>query len=418
MKGNLVMNTGRIDWKKNLYIAWIGCFFTGASISLVSPFIAVYIEQLGTPASQVDLYSGLAVSVTALASAIVAPIWGGIADRKGRKIMMIRAAAGMTFTMGALAFVPNAFWLLFFRFLNGLLAGYIPNATAMVASQAPKEESGSALGTLTTGSMAGTLVGPLIGGLLSQWFGIENVFLITSVILSVTAILTIFFIKEDFTPVAKNNLISTKEIFQTLSRPSLLIGLFITTLTFQMCINTISPILTLFVIELSSDIENILFISGLITSIAGFSAFLSSSPLGKIGDRIGSQRVLLIGLVGTLLCIFPMTFVQTPFQLGALRFLLGFATGAIMPSINSLINRLIPREGISRIFSYNQMFANYGQVLGPLLGSSVAVWLGYRSVFLTTSLFIVLNITLVFFNFRDTFKEGIIKNRAGRKFGS
>ena len=109
----------KIKWKQNLLVAWIGCFFTGASISLVMPFIPVYVEQLGTPKSQVELFSGLAISVTAFAAAIVAPIWGNLADRKGRKIMMIRAAAGMTITMGALAFVPNVYWLLIMRFMNG-----------------------------------------------------------------------------------------------------------------------------------------------------------------------------------------------------------------------------------------------------------------------------------------------------------
>ena len=142
------------QWRKNLIITWIGCFFTGSSISLVMPFIPVYVEQLGTPKDQIELFSGLAISVTAFASAIVAPIWGNLADRKGRKIMMIRAAADMTFTMGSLAFVPNVYWLLIMRFLNGILSGYIPNATAMIASQAPKEKSGWALGTLSTGAIA------------------------------------------------------------------------------------------------------------------------------------------------------------------------------------------------------------------------------------------------------------------------
>ena len=134
-----------IDWKKNLYIAWVGCFFTGASFSLVMPFIPIYIEQLGAPADKIEFYAGLSISVTALSAAIFSPIWGSLADRRGRKLMMIRAAAGMTLTMGSLAFVPNVFWLLVMRFFNGVLAGYIPNATAMIASQAPRDKNGWAL---------------------------------------------------------------------------------------------------------------------------------------------------------------------------------------------------------------------------------------------------------------------------------
>lgn len=390
----------KIDWKKNLMVAWFGCFFTGASISLVMPFIPVYVEQLGTPKSQVELFSGLAISVTAFAAAIVAPIWGNLADRKGRKVMMIRAAAGMTFTMGSLAFVPNVYWLLVMRFLNGILSGYTPNATAMIASQAPREKSGWALGTLSTGSIAGTLIGPSIGGALAQWFGMENVFLITGLVLLVTTLLTIFLVKEDFTPVSKHELISTKEIFEKMNHVSILIGLFVTTLILQLGVTSISPVLTLYIRSLSSSNENILFVSGLIVSIAGVSAILSSPSLGKLGDRIGNHNVLIAGLLFSLLCYVPMAFVQTPFQLGALRFLLGFSTGALMPSINTLISRITPEEGVSRIYSYNQMFSNFGQVLGPMVGSTVAHAFNYRAVFLVTACFVCGNILLSVMNFR------------------
>ena len=394
-----------IKWRKNLIIAWIGCFFTGASISLVMPFIPVYVEQLGTPQDQVELFSGLAISVTAFAAAIVAPVWGNLADRKGRKIMMVRAAAGMTITMGSLAFVPNVYWLLIMRFFNGILSGYIPNATAMIASQAPKEKSGWALGTLSTGAIAGNLIGPSMGGALAQWFGMENVFIITGAVLLVTTILTIFLVKEDFHPVEKKDLVSTKEIFSKMDHFSILVGLFITTLILQIGVTSIRPILTLYIRQLSGDINNVLFISGLIVSVAGVSAVLSSPKLGKLGDKIGNHKVLLAGLVLSFCCYLPMAFVQTPLQLGILRFILGFSTGALMPSINTLISKITPQEGVSRVYSYNQMFSNFGQVLGPMLGSTVAHSFGYSAVFVVTSCFVLSNIGLSLFNFRKVLRS-------------
>ncbi|MBP2099333.1 multidrug efflux MFS transporter [Enterococcus rivorum] len=390
----------KINWKKNLYITWFGCFFTGASISLVMPFIPIYVEQLGTPKSQVELFSGLAISVTAFAAAIVAPIWGNLADRKGRKIMMIRAAAGMTLTMGSLAFVPNVYWLLIMRFFTGILSGYIPNATAMIASQAPRSKSGWALGTLSTGAVAGTLIGPSIGGALAQWFGMENVFIITGVILLIATLLTIFMVKEDFKPIEKKDLISTKEIFSKMDHLSILIGLFITTLILQIGVTSISPILTLYVRSLSNDTGSILFVSGLIVSVAGVSAVISSPVLGRLGDKIGNQKILLAGLTLSLFCYLPMAFVKTPLQLGILRFILGFSTGALMPSINTLISKITPSEGVSRIYSYNQMFSNFGQVLGPMVGSTVAHSMGYSAVFIVTACFVLGNIGLSTFNFR------------------
>lgn len=395
----------KIDWKRNLLISWVGCFFTGASFSLVMPFIPLYIEELGAPESQIELFSGLAISVTAFAAAIIAPVWGNLADQKGRRLMMIRAAAGMTVTMGSLAFVPNVYWLLIMRFFTGILSGYIPNATALIASQAPREKSGWALGTLATGAIAGNLIGPSMGGALAQWFGMKNVFIITGVVLLITLLLTIFLVQEDFEPVEKGDLLSIKEIFGQIKNMQLLVGLFITSLILQLGVTSISPILTLYIRDLSGNSGNILFVSGLIVSVAGISAIISSPFLGKIGDRYGNHKVLLGGLLLSFFCFIPMGFVSTPFQLGVLRFLLGFSTGALMPSINTLISKITPMEGVSRIYSYNQMFSNFGQVLGPMVGSTVAAGFGYPAVFWVTSGFVLINIFISGFNFRKSLRK-------------
>lgn len=389
-----------IDWKRNMYIAWLGCFFTGVSFSLVMPFIPIYIEELGAPQNKVEFYAGLSISITALSAALVAPLWGNMADRRGRKLMMVRAAAGMTITMGSLAFVPNVFWLLVMRFFNGLLSGYVPNATAMIASQAPKDKSGWALGTLATGAVAGSLIGPSLGGFLAQTVGIRNVFIVTGVILLINTILTMFFVKEDFTPIERAEVMPTKEMLKSIKQPRLLFGLLLTTFIIQIGMTTISPILTLYIRQLGGQNDNILFVSGLIVSIAGFSTFISAPLLGKLGDKFGNQYVLIFGLALSFLCILPMGFIKTPFQLGVLRFLLGFSTGALMPSVNSLISKLTPANGVSRIFSFNQMFTNFGQVAGPLLGSLVANRSDYSTVFIVTSGLIGINIALTLFNFR------------------
>lgn len=398
----------KVDWKRNLLISWIGCFFTGASFSLVMPFIPIYIEELGVPKNQIELFSGLAISVTAFAAAIVAPIWGNLADQKGRRLMMIRASIGMTLTMGSLAFVPNVYWLLIMRFFTGVLSGYVPNATALIASQAPREKSGWALGTLATGAIAGNLIGPSMGGALAEGFGIKNVFIITGVVLFITSLLTIFMVKEDFVPIEKQEMLTMKQLFEKMTNSQVMIGLFITSLILQIGITSISPILTLYIRQLSGDTGNVLFVSGMIVSIAGVSAIISSPILGRLGDRIGNHKILLGGLVFSLLCFIPMGFVQTPFQLGVLRFLLGFSTGALMPSVNTLISKISPPEGVSRIYSYNQMFMNFGQVLGPLVGSTVAHSMGYPAVFWVTSCFVGVNICLSLVNFRKYLKKDTI----------
>lgn len=384
-------------------VAWLGNFFTGASFSLVMPFMALYVEQLGAPKNKVEWYAGLAVSLSALTSALIAPVWGRLADRYGRKPMMVRASLVMTFTMGGLAFVPNVFGLLVLRILNGLFSGYVPNSTALIASQAPKNRSGYALGTLATGVIGGSLVGPLLGGVLAEILGIRQVFLLVGFILLICNLMTVFFVKEDFQPVTKTEALSTRELFSSIKDKQILIGLFVTSMIIQVSAQSIAPILTLYIRHLGQT-ENLMFVSGLIVSALGFSSMLSSSTLGKIGDRIGNHRLLLIALFYSFSMYVLCALAQNSLQLGIVRFLYGFGTGALMPNINSLLTKITPREGISRIFSYNQMFMNMGQVIGPFIGSAIATDLGYRSVFYVTSLIVFVNFVWSLINFRKYLK--------------
>lgn len=390
-------------WKQNVRVAWLGNFLTGVSFSLVMPFISVFVEELGVEAGQVEYYSGLAVSSTALAAALMAPIWGSLADRYGRKPMMVRAVGAMIFTMGGMAFVPNVFWLMVIRILNGVFTGYIPNSTALIASQVPREQTGYALGTLSTGAVAGTLIGPGLGGFLAEWVGVRQVFLLVGLLYLLVTLLTIFFIREDFQPLTREAALSIRQVLAQVTDRQMLVGLFVTSMLLQTAVQAVIPMMTLYVRYLGQE-ENLLFVTGLIISMPGLSSIFSSSTLGKIGDRIGNHRLLLLALSYSLLMNWLCAHAQHPYQLGLLRFLYGFGTGALMPSVNSLLTKLTPKEGISRIFSYNQIFSNIGAVIGPLVGSSVAAAWGYDWVFYVSSGLVLLNLLWSLINFRNYLK--------------
>ena len=221
-----------------MWITWIGCFIVGSSFSLVMPFLPLYIQNLGVHGSAATLYSGIAFSSSSLASGLIAPFWGRLADEYGRKPMMVRAAFAMALTMGGVAFSPlfgafGVWWLIGLRLLMGFFSGFIPNATAMIASQAPKEKSGYALGLLSTAMVTGTLIGPSLGGLMAQWFGMSNVFIIVGVLLLIDTVLTILFVRENFEPVAKDDMISTKEVVNRVSDKHILFGLLVTCFILQ-----------------------------------------------------------------------------------------------------------------------------------------------------------------------------------------
>ena len=392
-----------ISWKDNLRIAWLGSFLTGACISLVVPFMPIFVEQLGVEPSQVTFYSGLAISVSAISAACVSPLWGILADRYGRKPMMIRAGLAMTITMGGLAFVPNVYWLLALRLLNGVFTGFVPNATALIASQVPKDRSGYALGTLSTGVVAGTLTGPFVGGFIAEIFGIRNVFLMVGGFLFLAAILTIFFIKEDFQPVPKEKALPTRELFTSVKYPFLLINLFLTSFVIQFAAQSIGPILALYVRDLGQK-ENLLFVSGLIVSSMGLSSMMSSGIMGKLGDKVGNHRLLVVAQVYSVFIYLLCANATSPFQLGFYRFLFGLGTGALIPGVNALLSKMTPKSGISRVFAFNQVFFYLGGVIGPLAGSAVAGQFGYHSVFYATALCVALSCLFNLIQFRTLLK--------------
>lgn len=392
-----------ISWKENLRVAWFGSFLTGASISLVVPFMPIFVEQLGIEGDQVAFYAGLAISVSAVSAALVSPIWGILADKYGRKPMMIRAGLAMTITMGGLAFVPNIYWLLFLRLLNGVFTGFVPNATALIASQVPKDKSGAALGTLSTGVVAGTLTGPFVGGFIAEIFGIRNVFLLVGVFLFLAAILTIFFIKEDFQPVAKEKAIPTKEVFSAFKYPRLLVNLFLTSFVIQFSAQSIGPILALYVRDLGQT-ENLLFVSGLIVSSMGFSSMMSAGILGKLGDKVGNHRLLVVAQIYSVIIYILCAHATSPLQLGLYRFLFGLGTGALIPGVNALLSKLTPKSGISRIFAFNQVFFYLGGVIGPMAGSAVAGYLGYHAVFYATAACVAFSCLCNLVQFRSLLK--------------
>lgn len=391
------------SWKVNLISVWFGCLFTGLAISQIIPFLPLYVEQLGvTDPSSLTLWSGLIFSVTFMVSAIVSPMWGSLADRKGRKLMLLRASLGMGVVIFLQAFVTDVWQLFLLRALMGLTSGYIPNAMALVATQVPRERSGWAMSMVTTAQICGVIMGPLMGGFLADWVGLRAVFLITSALLLTSFLITLFLIKEGGQArVKKEDNLTGSMVFRSLGNPGVIISLFLTTLVIQLCNGSISPILTLFVRELEPNVQNIAFVSGVVAAIPGVSALMSAPKLGKLGDRIGAERILFAALILTFILFMAMSWAGSALELGALRFLLGFAEGAMMPAVQTLLLRYSSDRVTGRIFGYNQSFMYLGNVVGPLIGSGVSAIGGFRWVFAATAVVVLINTLQLIITWRN-----------------
>lgn len=403
----------REPWEQNLFVLWFGTFMAGIGFSLVMPFMSLYIDTLGNySTSQLNFWSGLTFSSTFLVTTLISPWWGKLADQKGRKLMLLRSSLGMAIVIALMGCVTSVYQLVALRLLQGVFSGYISNATALVATGTPKEKSGQVLGTLATGSVTGTLLGPLLGGISASAFGYRPTFFITGIILFFVFLLSLFFVHENFVPVEKKDMVSAKQIFKDLKYPHVVIGMFVTTMIIQASNNSISPIISLYIRQLLNGHGNVTLISGIIASIPGIATLIAAPRFGRLGDKIGSERILAIGLGFAILVYIPMAFVTNVWQLAALRFLIGISDACLLPAVQALITKYSPHQAAGRIFSYNQSFQATGNVVGPMIGSSVSSMFGYRGVFLSTSLLVFVNFLLVRHNTQEIHQQETAEEKA------
>jgi MFS family permease len=379
---------GAPHWQRNLYVCLFGSFTTIVAMTLLLPFLPLYVHQLGVTSTGAAVqWSGVAFGATFLAAALVSPLWGKMADRYGRKLILIRASLGMAIVMSLLGLAQNVWQLVGLRFLAGLVGGYASGATVLIATQTPRARTGWALGTLASGVMAGNLVGPLVGGALPPLIGIRNTFFIAGSMIFCAFIATTLLLKEQ--PVDRSKVRAHKAGHTTgwASVPRLrpVIAMLITAALLMFANMSIEPIITVYVGQLVHDPARVTLVSGFVMSASALGSVLAASRVGRIADWIGAQKVIIACLALCAVLLIPQAFVTNGVQLVVLRFLMGLALAGLLPSITSVVRHNVPDRSAGYILGYATSAQYAGQVTGPLAGGYVGAHSGMQAVFLITS---------------------------------
>ena len=378
-------------WKRNLIVCWFGTFVTMIGMSQIAPILPIYVKELGvTSIKLVEQISGIAFGLTFVTSAIFSPIWGKLADKYGRKPMLLRASLGMSIVVISMGFAHSIRLLIILRLLQGTISGYSTACTTLIATQTDKEHAGVALGTLSTAGIAGSLFGPVIGGYLEQIVGIRNEFFIIGTLLSIAFIASLIFVKEDFKP-SEVKVLNFKEVWNIIPDKMLVISMFITSFMLQLAFYSIEPIITVYVTSLSKNTTNVAFISGLVFSTSGLANILAARHLGRLSDRIGAHKVMLVALIVAGIIFIPQAFVKNPWQLMGLRFILGLAAAGLTPSINTIIKKITPDAITGRAFGFNMSALYLGTFCGSVLGGQISANFGIKYIFFITSALLLLN---------------------------
>jgi DHA1 family multidrug resistance protein-like MFS transporter len=313
--------------------------------------------------------------------------------------MLLRSSIAVGVFAALMGASVNVWQVFACRALMGVFAGFSSTAIALVASQAPEDRLGYALGWLSTGQLVGSLVGPLIGGFLADATGSYRIpFYCTAATIAVSTGFVWFGVHERFVATAQARggraLISS---LVAVARSPGLLALFFVLLMAQFGVRTVQPVVTLFVKELLGDRPDLATLSGIAFSITGLANVVATPFLGNKSDKIGYRRVLLIALLGASLTTLPQAFADSYWIFTVQRFAVGLFIGGILPTANALVGRLVPPAQRATVYGITASAMFLGNSLGPLSGGAVAAAFGLRWVFLLTGAVLLANLLWVYY---------------------
>jgi MFS transporter, DHA1 family, multidrug resistance protein len=399
----------RISWQRNLYALTAASFLMFTAFGFVFPFLPLFIGSLGVgDVQQVVLWAGLSSFGQALILSLCSPIWGAYADRHGRRLMVLRAAFGGGVVIGLMGLSQNIWQFMGLRLLQGAFTGVVAAVTALATSFVPRERLGYALGMLQMTTFAGNAVGPLLGGFVADHLGFRIGFGVTAGLFLSAGVLTLAFVKEDFVPPpagsSRPGLAGMLRDIRTRSADRQLLAMMLVLFSAQFGVNVVQPMLPLFVENLDPT-QTAATATGLIFTVAGIIASISSVVWGRVGDKFGYRRLLICMALGAGLIYIPQALVTSVLQLVVLRGVLGIFDGGLLPSANALIASSTSRRGQSSSHGTTYGLVNLangmGFALGPLSGGLIAASLGLRSVFLVTAAILLVIAAYLPFGIRE-----------------
>jgi len=383
-----------------------------AGMSMVIPFLSFYIRELGiTDIHELEFWSGIVFSGPFILSFILTPVWGMLGDRFGKKTMVLRAIFGLALSQLLIGFSADVYQLFIFRMVQGGISGFIASSLALVSSGTPKEKSGYAIGILQTSISSGTVIGPFIGGIISDMTSYRTVFFITSAMCIVSGMLVMLIVKEP--PKQESaKLYTLKENYRYVFSKSFLLMSMLSILFLQISITVAQPVFALFVESITTGTEYLSTLTGAIFATLGVFSVISSPWWGKRNDTKSFKKNIIIAVSGAGVAYCLHSFIFNPFMLFPVRALLGLFVGGIIPVLYANINKNIEDSRKSGVMGIASSFTLLGNLLGPLICTALLIKIEIRYVFLIAGVMMFVNAFLIYVKVKDIpeRKETFLKN--------
>ncbi|MBC7258313.1 MAG: MFS transporter [Chloroflexi bacterium] len=381
-----VRGTITANWKWNLAAAWVAQFLCIVGFNAAFPFMPFYIRDLGvSDPDQVKLWTGMIASAGPISMALVSPIWGVLADRRGRKLMVERATFGGAVILALMAFAGNVQQLFLLRLIQGTLTGTIPAFITLVASFAPASEAGFALGMMQMAVFSGASVGPLIGGLVADRFGYRWAFMVTGAVLLIAGFLVYLFVREGYTPPkerpANSGLVAGA---RTVLHSAPVLAAVVALGGVYMANQASRPLLPLLVEMLQPDPTTVNTVVGFTYGANAVAGAISAAVIGRISDKVGHRAMLAVCALAAALAYVGQALAPSASALIGIAFATGLFAGGLTPVANAILAGTVPREQQGAVYGLSTSVNAAGRALGPMIGAAVATSLGLRASFATT----------------------------------
>jgi DHA1 family multidrug resistance protein-like MFS transporter len=371
-------------WKRTFISAFIAQIFSIIGFSFALPFLPFFISELGIKdISQQSYWAGVILSASGFTFTIFSPLWGYLADKYGRKVMVVRSMFAGTFILFLMSFVKTVKQLLICRLLQGALTGTIVASITLVASVVPIEKSGFTLGMMHAAVSIGNSIGPLIGGIISDHFGYRNTFRIGGCIIFLGGFLIFLFAKENRINNKKHEEISYKDILR-------LKGFWIATMIMfgvRLSNTILNPSFPLVIKEIIKNPEKLNTITGVVIGIAAIIEGLCAAGLGKLSDKIGYLRMIVNCFIFASIASMGHFFVNSIAWLFFWRIIFVGSVAGVIPSVNSMIKTIIKENSIGKAYGLFNSISMLGLAFGPLIGGYTGKIINIRTPFLITSIF-------------------------------
>lgn len=401
------------QWRINLYVLVVSFVVFTIGATFIVPFIPLFIEyELGiTDSSEIAFWSGLAISITFISQTFISPFWGSVADKYGRKIMVIRAVTAVGIFIFLISYTNSVYSLITLRLMMGLASGFNAAATSLVVTSVPKEKMGQSLGLLETGHMTGLMIGPIIGGILASFWSYRVCFLISAVSKFLLLPFIILLLKEPNKQDSNNS--SQEESTEKKPQESLwtiykdgfvqvglkkviLVGMF-ALICGNFFLRGMEPIISIFVSNIydGSYFPLPLTVS-IMFSITAFFSITMAPILGKMGDKHGFERIIMFSLVLGAVVASLHSLVDNIWLLAVLRAGLGITVAGIVPLSKALISSSTPWEKRGRVYGITASANSLGNAAGPLISGSIVSLFGFNQLFHFQTVLLLIVFMLVY----------------------